>query len=273
MSNNQLYSTLNNGQTMPLLGLGVYDMHNAQAEIAIETALEIGYRLIDTASMYNNEKEVGNAIRNSNINRQEIFVTTKVNNPDQGYDNTIRAFDTSMKNLNIDYIDLYLVHWPIRGKRQDTWKALEYLYNNQQVKAIGVANYLIPFLEELETYGTIVPMVNQVEFSPFLYLKDLLNYCRQRNIQLQAFTPLTKGKRFNDPLIVELSNKYQKSPAQIILRWNVQKGVSAIPKSANPKRLQENFDIFDFEIIEADMHKMDALNEDFRIVDDPITYL
>lgn len=273
MSNNQLYCKLSNGQSMPLLGLGVYDMHHAEAEKAIGTALEIGYRLIDTASMYNNEKEVGNAIRNSKINRDDIFVITKVNNPDQGYDNTLRAFDASMKNLNLDYIDLYLVHWPIRGKRKDTWKALEHLYNNQMVRAIGVANYLIPFLEELETYGTIVPMLNQVEFSPFLYLKDLLNYCRQRNIQLQAFTPLTKGKRFNDPLIVELSNKYQKSSAQIILRWNVQKGVSAIPKSANPKRLQENFDIFDFEIIEADMHKMDALNEDFRIVDDPITYL
>ena len=273
MSNNQLYCTLNNGQTMPLLGLGVYDMHNAEAEMAIETALQIGYRLIDTASMYNNEKEVGNAIRNSSINRQEIFVTTKVNNPDQGYDNALRAFDASMRNLNIDYIDLYLVHWPIRGTRQETWKALEYLYNNQMVRAIGVANYLIPFLEELETYGTVVPMLNQVEFSPFLYLTDLLNYCRQRNIQLQAYTPLTKGKRFNDSTLITLSNKYQKSPAQIILRWNVQKGVSAIPKSANPKRLQENFDIFDFEISEEDMHKMDALNEDFRIVDDPITYL
>lgn len=258
---------------MPLLGLGVYDMYNAEAEKAIETALQIGYRLIDTAAMYKNETEVGNAIRNSGVPRNEIFVTTKINNTDQGYENALRAFDTSMKKLNIDYLDLYLVHWPIRGKREETWKALEYLVNNQQVRAIGVANYLIPFLKELETYATLVPVVNQVEFSPFLYLKDLLNFCRQRNIQLQAFTPLTKGKRFNNPLLAELSNSYQKSPAQIILRWNVQRGVSAIPKSANPNRLKENFDIFDFEINENDMHKMDGLNEDFRIVDDPITYL
>ncbi|MCY7420963.1 MAG: aldo/keto reductase [Chitinophagaceae bacterium] len=273
MNNNQLYTTLNNGRSMPLLGLGVYDMHQAEAEKAIETALGIGYRLIDTAAMYNNEKEVGNAIRNSGVHRNEIFVTTKVNNTDHGYENALRAFDTSMKNLNIDYIDLYLVHWPIRGTREDTWKALEYLCYNQMVRAVGVANYLIPFLTELETYASLVPVLNQVEFSPFLYLKDLLNYCRQRNIQLQAYTPLTKGKKFKDPLIVELSNTYHKSPAQIILRWNIQKGVSAIPKSANPKRLQENFDIFDFEISEADMHKMDALNEYFIIVDDPITYL
>lgn len=273
MSNNQLFTKLNNGRQMPLLGLGVYDMYNAEAEKAIETALQIGYRLIDTAAMYKNETEVGNAIRNSGVPRKDIFVTTKVNNTDQGYDNALRAFDTSMKKLNIDYLDLYLVHWPIRGKREDTWKALEYLVNTQQVRAIGVANYLIPFLEELETYATLVPVVNQVEFSPFLYLKDLLNFCRQRNIQLQAFTPLTKGKRFNDSVIAELANTYQKSPAQIILRWNMQKGVSAIPKSANPKRLQENFDIFDFEISEEDMHKLDGLNEDFRIVDDPITYL
>jgi methylglyoxal/glyoxal reductase len=188
----QPYTTLNNGSNMPLLGLDVYNMYKKEAEQAIITALEVGYRSIDTAAMYTNETEVGNAIINIGINRNEIFVTTKVNNPDQGYDNTLRAFDRSMKKLNIDYIDLYLVHWPIKGKRKDTWKALEDLYNNKQVKAIGVANYLLPFLHELETYATVVPAVNQVEFSPYLYLKDLLNYCKERGIQLQAYTPLTK---------------------------------------------------------------------------------
>lgn len=141
----QLFTTLNNGNRMPLLGLGVYDMYNKEVENAIESAIEIGYRLFDTAAMYGNEVEVGNAIRQSGIERQEIFVTTKLNNPDHGYDATMKAFDTSMKKLNIDFIDLYLIHWPIKGRRKETWKALEYLYNNQQVRAIGVANYLVPF--------------------------------------------------------------------------------------------------------------------------------
>jgi methylglyoxal/glyoxal reductase len=270
---NQLYTTLNNGVKMPLLGLGVYDMYRKEAEDAIATALEVGYRLVDTAAMYTNEKEVGNAIRNSGINRNEIFVTTKVNNPDQGYDNALRAFDTSMKKLNIDYIDLYLVHWPIKGKRKDTWKALEYLYNSKQVKAIGVANYLLPFLHELETYATLVPVVNQVEFSPYLYLKDLLNYCKERNIQLQAYTPLTKGQRLKDKRLVQLAEKYSKTPAQITLRWILQHGVSAIPKSSNPARIKGNFDVFDFEIDEDDMAMMDTFNEDLRIVGEPMHML
>lgn len=271
--NKQLYTTLNNGTPMPLLGLGVYDMHKKECEQAILTALETGYRLIDTASMYHNETETGSAIRSSGIKRRDIFVTTKVDNPDQGYDSTRRAFDESMKKLNIEYVDLYLVHWPIKGKRKDTWKALEYLYNTQQVKAIGVANYLVPFLNEMNTYASIVPAVNQVEFSPFLFMKDLLEMCKQRKIQLQAYTPLIKGRKFKDKMIVELSNKYLKTPAQIILRWNLQHGVSAIPKSSNPVRLKENFDVFDFEISEDDMKRMDNLNENLRIVGDPMTHL
>ena len=270
---NQLYTRLHNGKQMPLLGLGVYDMYGSEAETAIVTALETGYRLIDTATMYGNETEVGNAIRKSGIDRGEIFVTTKVNNSDQGFDNTLAAFDASLKKLDIGYIDLYLIHWPLRSSRQDTWKALEELYYSGKAKAIGVANYALPFLEELENYATLVPILNQVEFSPFLYQRDLWNYCRQRHIQLQAYTPLTKGKKLNHDLIVRLANKYGKSSAQIILRWDVQKGISAIPKSANPKRIKENFDIFDFEISEEDMRAMDGLDEDFRVVDDPMIYL
>lgn len=269
----QIFTTLHNGSKMPLLGLGVYDMHNKEAEEAIETALQTGYRLIDTAAMYDNEKEVGNAIRNSRVKREDLFVTTKVNNHDHGYDAALRAFDTSMKNLDIDFIDLYLIHWPIKGKRQDTWKALEYLYQNKLVKGIGVANYLIPFLHELQTYSSMQPILNQVEFSPFLYLKELHEYCVQQNIQLQAYTPLTKGKRFDNPVIVALSEQHGKTPAQIILRWNIQHGVSAIPKSANPKRIKENFDIFNFELSNDDMIQMDQLNEDYRIVDNPIDML
>ncbi len=264
---------LSNGPPMPLLGLGVYDVYGAAAELAVLRALQTGYRLIDTAAMYQNEKEVGNAIRSSNIPRKEIFVTTKVGNTDQGYESTLRAFETSSKKLDIDYIDLYLVHWPIKEKRKDTWKALEKLYHEKQVRAIGVANYLMPFLDELKEYAAIVPAVNQVEFSPWLYLKDLMQYCQEQKTILQAYTPLVRGKKFNDPRLLKLAGKYHKTPAQIILRWNIQHGVSAIPKSANPERLKENFEIFDFAISADDMLLMDGFNENLRVVDDPMDML
>lgn len=271
--NNQPYTTLNNGTQMPLLGLGAWDMYGKEAEQAVLDALEIGYRLIDTATLYQNEKEIGNAVRKSGIPRNEIFVTTKVANTKQGYDATMKAFDESMKILNIDYIDLYLVHWPIKGKRKDTWKALEYLYNNKQVKAIGVANYLLPFLKELETYSSIIPVVDQMEFSPWLYLKDELQYCRQHNIQLQSYSPLTRRKKFNDERLQQLCKKYDKTPAQIILRWNIEHSISTIPKSSNKKRLQENFDIFDFSISKEDIELMDSFNENFRVVENPMEML
>jgi diketogulonate reductase-like aldo/keto reductase len=271
--NNQPYVTLNNGIQMPLFGLGVYAMYNKEAEQAVLDALEMGYRLIDTAAMYDNEKEIGNAIRQSGIKRSEIFVTTKVPNPQQGYDSTLKAFDASMQKLNIEYVDLYLVHWPIKRKRKDTWKALEKLYENKQVRAIGVANYLIPFLKELETYSNVVPALNQVEFSPYLFLKDLLDYCDERKIQLQSYSPLTRGKKFNDKRLIQLAEKYNKTPAQIILRWNIEHTVSTIPKSANVKRLKENFNIFDFSISKEDLAQLDSFHENFRVVEDPIEML
>jgi diketogulonate reductase-like aldo/keto reductase len=266
-------TVLNNGVTMPLLGLGVYDMYHQEAEQAVLWALELGYRLIDTAAMYHNETEIGNAVRQSGIPREELFITTKVNDADQGYDQTLRAFEVSQQKLNCEYIDLYLVHWPLKATRKDTWKALEYLYREGGIRAIGVANYLIPFLEELETHAEVVPVVNQVEFSPYLYLEELLNYCKKRDIQLQAYTPLVRGQRMDDPRLVALANKYGKTPAQIILRWALQHGVSTIPKSANQARLKENFDVFDFEISSADLTQMDAFNENLRVVDDPILLL
>jgi len=268
----QPIATLNNGLQMPLLGLGAYDMLGRECELAVLDALEIGYRLIDTASMYHNETEVGNAVAQSDISREEIFITTKVNNADQGFNTTLKAFDASLKKLQLDYVDLYLVHWPIKGKRKDTWKALEKIYESGRAKAIGVANYLVPFLDELRTYGSIMPAVNQVEFSPYLYLKDLLDRCRKDKIQLQAYSPLIRGKKLNDPRLIQLAKKYGKSPAQMILRWNIELGVSPIPKSSNPQRLQENFDLFDFRIEPADMKIMNGLNENFRIVDDPMDY-
>lgn len=269
----QSYTTLNNGNKMPLLGLGVYNMHNKEAEEAVITALEIGYRLIDTAAMYNNEEQIGNAIRSSTIPRDEIFVTTKVNNNGQGYHNTLRAFDESMKRLNIGYIDLYLLHWPIKGKRKDTWMALEKLYKEERVKAIGVANYLLPFMKELETYATVVPALNQIEFSPYLFLKDIFNYCKEKNIQLQSYSPLTRGKKFQDPPLVKIADKHDKTPAQILIKWNLQHGISTIPKSSNHKRQQENFDVFDFTLDEEDMNVLDNLNENFRVVEDPMQML
>jgi diketogulonate reductase-like aldo/keto reductase len=269
----QQYTTLNNGMSMPLLGLGAWDMYGKEAEQAVLDALEIGYRLLDTATAYNNEKEIGDAVRKSGISRSELFVTTKVPNTQQGYDSTLKAFDASMKILNIQYIDLYLVHWPIKDKRKDTWKALEKLFIDKRVRAIGVANYLMPFLIELETYATIIPTVNQVELSPWLYLKDEFQYCKEHNIQLQSYSPLTRGKKLNDERLLKICKKYNKTPAQIILRWNIEHGISTIPKSSSKKRLRENFDIFDFSLSKEDVELMDSFNENFRVVEDPMHML
>lgn len=269
----QVTTILNNGIEMPLLGLGVFDMYGQEAETAVSNALEVGYRLIDTAAMYTNEVEIGNAIRSSKVPRQEIFLTTKVHNSDQGFDSTLRAFEVSAKKLNAEYIDLYLVHWPIRRGRKETWKALERLYAEKRVRAIGVSNYLLPFLEELWQYAEVVPVVNQVEFSPYLFLEDLLKECQQRKIVLQAYSPLVRGLRMSAPKLVAIAEKYGKSPAQIILRWAIQLGVSAIPKTVNLARLKENFDIFDFAILEEDMLKINAFNENLRVVDDPMSLL
>ena len=264
---------LNNGIPMPLLGLGVYAMHGQEAERAVSQALEIGYRLIDTAAMYRNEVEIGNAIRSGAIPRKEIFLTTKVSNSDQGYDQTLHAFDESSRKLNAEYIDLYLVHWPLKATRRETWQALERLYQEKRVRAIGVANYLIPFLDELATYAEMVPMVNQVEFSPYLFLEDVLQVCKERKIILQAYSPLVRSKKMSDPKLVQLAEKYDKTPAQIILRWAIQLGVSTIPKSSNPQRLRENFDIWDFEISAEDIQYISSFNENLRVVDDPMELL
>lgn len=273
MQQEQPYTTLNNGICMPLFGLGAWDMYGNEAEQVTLDALEIGYRLIDTAAMYNNEKEIGNAVKKSGIRRNEIFVTTKVANSQQGYDSTLKAFEVSMQRLNIDYIDLYLIHWPIKNKRKETWKALEKLFIDKRVKAIGVANYLLPFLKELSTYSIVIPTVNQIEFSPWLYLKDEQQHCNEHKIQLQSYSPLTRGKKFNDKRLQQLCNKYGKTPAQIILRWNIEHSISTIPKSSNKKRLQENFNIFDFTLSKEDVQLMDSFNENFRVVEDPMEML
>jgi diketogulonate reductase-like aldo/keto reductase len=274
MTNNNIPSTkLNNGISMPLLGLGVYDMYQKQAEQAVETALEIGYRLIDTASMYENEKEIGNAIKNSAVKREEIFLTTKLNNTDHGYDQALKAFDTSLQLLNQDYVDLYLIHWPIKEGRADSWKALERIYQEGRAKAIGVANYTLPFLNELASYSNINPAVNQIEFTPWMFDKATFDYCKQSNIQLQSYSPITRGIKFSDERLKDLCEQYQKTPAQIILNWNIQLGVSTIPKSSQRERLQENFDAVNFTLEAKDVEFMNTFNEGFRICDDPIIFL
>ncbi len=262
---------LNNGIEMPLLGLGVYDMYHQEAERAVSQALEIGYRLIDTAAMYGNEAEVGRAIRASGLPRHDVFVTTKVHDADQGYDNTLRAFEVSRQKLNVDYIDLYLIHWPIKASRKATWQALERLATEKQVRAIGVANYLGPFLHQLAEYATLVPAVNQVEFSPYLFLADLLAQCQQQHTVLQAYSPLVRGQRFSDPKLLALAQRYDKTPAQIIIRWAIQLGVSTIPKTVQLARLKENFAVWDFHLSDSDMRQLAGFNEDFRVVDDPMT--
>lgn len=249
---------LANGVQMPVLGLGVYQTKKGEeTQRAVRWALEAGYRHIDTAAFYNNEKDVGEAIRASRIPREEIFITTKL--WITGFLDPQAAFEKSLRELGLGYIDLYLIHWPFPGK-QRAWQKLEQIYAKGDVKAIGVSNYSIKHLAELKKEATIQPMVNQVEFSPFLYQETLLAYCESQEIVLEAYSPLTRGKRLDDPLIEALAKKYQKTRAQIMIRWSVQHGLVVIPKSSKQERIIENIDVFDFEIDAADMKKLDGLH-------------
>ncbi|MBI5325455.1 MAG: aldo/keto reductase [Ignavibacteriae bacterium] len=261
---------LNNGIEIPVLGLGTYKTNpGTETQNAVRLALEIGYRHIDTAALYANEKDVGLAVKQSRISREEIFITTKVWNSDQGYNNTLKAFDVSLKKLDTDYIDLYLVHWPLPESRKDTWKALEKLYSNGKVKSIGISNYTIRHIDELLNSCDIVPSVNQVELSPILQQPKLMDYCKQKGIVIEAYSPLTRGKKFNDKRLLTLANKYSKSPAQLMIKWALQYDTVVLPKSANPERLKENADVFDFEISAEDMEYMKSFDENFRIAWDP----
>lgn len=265
---------LNNGVEMPWFGLGVYKAQaGEEVENAIKDALDIGYRSIDTASFYENEESVGRAVRNSNVNREEIFVTTKVWNTDQGYDNTLRAFETSRKKLGLEYIDLYLIHWPGKDKFKDTWKALEKLYRDGVVRAIGVSNFQVHHLQELMADAQVKPTVNQVEYHPRLTQEELLAFCRQNEIQLEAWGPLMRGKILDNEVIVDLAQKYGKSPAQIVLRWDIDTGVVTIPKSVHRNRLEQNADIFDFALTQEDIARIRELNRDERTGPNPDEFL
>jgi len=261
---------LNNGIEMPVFGLGVYQMVSGkETREAVLYALEIGYRLIDTASMYGNEKDVGEAIRKSGIPREQIFVTTKLWNSDHGYDNALSAFEKSLKRLGLSYIDLYLIHWPVEDKRIFTWKAFEKLLEQGKCRSIGVSNYMIQHLKELFENSKTPPAVNQVEFSPYLYLEDLLRFCNSHDIRLESYSPLTKRHKLKDPKLVKIASDYSKTPAQILIRWALQKEVIVIPKSSNKKRISENASVFDFAISEEDMKKLDSFNQNLHTSWDP----
>lgn len=256
---------LNNGNLMPYFGLGVYKSEDGDEVVnAIQYALNAGYRLIDTASFYHNEAGVGEAIKKSNLNREDVFVTTKVWNTDQGYDKVLKAFDTSLQLLQLDYLDLYLMHWPVPGLFLESWKAMVSLLNSGRVKSIGVSNCMIHHLEEIIEDSGVVPAVLQNEFHPQLRQQEILDFCQEKNIQYQAWAPLMRGRLLENEILKELAQKHNKTVSQIILRWDLQKGVATIPKSVHRERIEANANIFDFSLSEEDLNKIDSLDTEER---------
>jgi methylglyoxal/glyoxal reductase len=266
LSNIKSSRKLHSGTTIPVLGFGVHNLKDKdEFGLAVNFALKNGYRHFDTASIYGNEEMLGRIIKESGINRNELFVTTKLWKNDFGYNAAINAFNSSLKRLDMDYVDLYLVHWPQKDKLRETWDAFEKIYYSDKAKAIGVSNFTIDYLDLLIRNCKIKPMVNQIEHHPYLLQKELVRFCFDNEIQVVAHSPLMWGRIVNDDNFKDLSDKYGKSTAQIILRWNMQKGIAVIPKSANRSRIAENADIFDFEISDNDMNLIDNLDENRRI--------
>ncbi|WP_208589732.1 aldo/keto reductase [Gracilibacillus suaedae] len=257
---------LNNGTEIPAVGLGVYKAEPGdEVYHAVKSALELGYRHIDTASLYANEEGVGQAIKDSGIPREEIFVTTKVWNDEQGYEETKAAFKRSLERLQMDYVDLYLVHWPVPGKFTETYKALEEIYHDGKAKAIGVSNFEPHHLEELLKEAKVTPVVNQVELHPQLQQQAVRDFCKKHDIKVEAWAPLGKARYFDHPILQELAAKHNKKSSQIIVRWQYQSGIITIPKSVNKERQQENVDIFDFELLDEDIEKMKSMDANNRI--------
>jgi methylglyoxal/glyoxal reductase len=261
--------TLANGVQMPMIGFGTYLITDAkEAYDSVRFAIDAGYRHIDTAALYQNEEAVGRAIRECGVERSELFVVTKMWNSEHGYDTAIKAFDASLKRMGLDYIDLYLIHWP-KPQNKNTWKAFEQLYQQGLTKAIGVSNFHRHHLEDLLPSAIIKPMVNQVEFHPYLVQKNLVDFCQQNGIVYEAWSPLMQGKVFDIPLLQQLSIKYQRTISQIVLRWNIELGVVTIPKSTNPLRIKENIDLFGFELEKSDIDKITQLDKNQRVGADP----
>lgn len=261
---------LNNGLAMPWLGLGVFKMTDGrEVTDAVKHALQVGYRSIDTAAAYRNESGVGQALRESGVPREDIFLTTKLWNEEQRKGRTLEAFKESLERLGTDYVDLYLVHWPVPGRYKETWKAMEEIYASGQAKAIGVSNFMVDHLEDLLSDSKVVPAVNQVEFHPFLIQPELLRYCRDHGIQVEAWSPLMQAQIVNDPVVRELADELGKTPAQVVLRWDLQHEVVTIPKSTHAGRIEENAGIFDFELSAEEMKRLDALDAGRRVGPDP----
>lgn len=273
-TNIQNTTTLHNGVKMPWLGIGVFKVEDGPELVsAVKFAIKHGYRSIDTAAIYRNEEGVGQAIREgikeANISREDLFITSKVWNSDLGYESTIAAYETSLQKLGLDYLDLYLIHWPVAGKYKEAWRALETLYKEGKVRAIGVSNFQIHHLEDLLKDAEINPMINQVEYHPRLTQVELKAFCEKHGIQLEAWSPLMQGQLINNPTLQEIANKHNKTVTQVIIRWDLQNGVVTIPKSTKEHRIVENSTVFDFELTAEEMQKINELNQNQRVGPDP----
>ena len=262
---------LANGVEMPRLGLGVYKMQNPEETVeAITHALKTGYRAVDTAAIYENEKETGEAIRLAGVPREDLFITSKVWNTDQGYDETLRAFEASLERLELDYLDLYLTHWPVKDSFVDTYKAIERLYDEKLIRSTGVSNHHIHHLEKVFAKANIRPMVNQVEVHPRLTQEPLRQFCAENNIAITSWSPLARGgELLSNPFLESIGSKYGKTSAQVIIRWHLQSDLIVIPKSVTPKRIDENIDVADFKLTNEEMETIDGLNLNERTGSNP----
>ncbi|MDL2224631.1 aldo/keto reductase [Eubacteriales bacterium OttesenSCG-928-M02] len=267
---------LHDGVDIPMIGFGTWQIPEGPtcADI-VAHAIKVGYPSIDTATAYKNEKSVGEGIQNGGVPREQLFITTKLWNDDQGYDSTLKAFDASMEKLGLSYLDLYLIHWPGKDRYLDTWKAFIRLKEDGRIRSIGVSNFLPAHLDVIINETGVVPSVNQLETHPYLHQKEALIYCKEKGILVETWSPLMSGKEaLSDPTIAEIAKAYGKTPAQVILRWHVQNGFRVIPKSITPKRVEENIQIFDFALSQEDMERMNALTEkNIRSGRDPMEFL
>ncbi|MFJ7851643.1 aldo/keto reductase [Peribacillus frigoritolerans] len=274
VKNLQDTTTLHNGVKMPWFGLGVFKVEEGPELVnAVKVAIKHGYRSIDTAAIYENEEGVGQGIREglkeAGISREDLFVTSKVWNADLGYESTIAAYEKSLQKLGLEYLDLYLIHWPVEGKYKEAWRALETLYKEGKVKAIGVSNFQIHHLKDLMEDAEVKPMLNQVECHPRLTQKEVQAFCKEQGIQLEAWSPLMQGELLDNEVLQAIATKHGKSVAQVILRWDLQNGIVTIPKSTKEHRIVENSTVFDFELTEEEMNQIDGLNQNHRVGPDP----